>query len=104
MSRKPPHYPDEMAPDPARSYERARPEAESGMGRLDADPVTPVSRPDQMEKAVGNRQASRQINADDVTNASNGPLPDSPTPVFHPPRKPKRLLKKSNRPGSHYRR
>lgn len=55
-------------PDPARSYERAKPEAESGMGRLDNNPATPEQQPDQLEKAVGNTQPPRQINAEDVVN------------------------------------
>lgn len=54
------------APDPARSYERARPEAESGMGRLDNnDDATPTNRRDRVEDAVKNKQRPRQINAGD---------------------------------------
>jgi hypothetical protein len=56
------------APDPARSYERARPEEEAGMGRLDNNVGTPVLRADHIHKAVANRHVSRQINSEDVVN------------------------------------
>ncbi len=55
----------DQVPDPARSYERAKPEAESGMGRMDNNNSTPTNRPDNLEKSVSNRQPPRQINADD---------------------------------------
>lgn len=60
----------ELAPDTARSYERAKPEKEAGMGRLDNNKnATPTACPDQMEKAVGNRQVpEHQLNAQDVVN------------------------------------
>lgn len=55
----------DQAPDPARSYERAKPEAESGMGRLDNNTnATPTKRSDKMEQAVTHRQSSRQINSE----------------------------------------
>jgi hypothetical protein len=57
------------APDPATSYERAKPEKEAGMGRLDNNPGTPTDSPDQIEDAVKHKQALRQINADDVVDA-----------------------------------
>ena len=53
------------APDPARSYERAKPEAESGAGRLDNNKGTPRQDPDRMHHPVTNRQGPRQINAED---------------------------------------
>jgi len=46
----------EQAPDPARSYERAKPEAESGMGRLDNNKATPTDQPEQGKEAVSNRK------------------------------------------------
>ena len=56
----------EDAPDPAHSYERAKPEREAGMGRLDNNASTPTNRPDQSKGAVKNRQdPTRQINAQD---------------------------------------
>lgn len=61
---------DELAPDPATSYERAKPEKEAGMGRLDNNPGTPAKSPDRIEKAVKHKQPLRQINADDVVNAA----------------------------------
>jgi hypothetical protein len=57
------------APDPARSYERAKPSKESGMGRMDNNKATPTSRPDTVDQAVTNKQPPRQINADDVVDA-----------------------------------
>ena len=53
------------APDTARVYERAKPELESGMGRLDNNEATPASQPDQMSDAVPNKQPPRQINAEE---------------------------------------
>src|SRR5690242_15434998 len=59
----------EHAPDPARSYERAKPEAEAGMGRLDSnDNAVPTDRPDQMPGAVKNAQKPRQVNAQELTD------------------------------------
>jgi hypothetical protein len=57
----------EDAPDPARSYERAKPEKESGMGRLDNNKATPARVPDRQEQTVTHRQEPRQINAHDET-------------------------------------
>ena len=57
----------EQAPDPARVYGREKPEAESGMGRLDVDEVRPSDQPDRAEAAVKNKQdPTRQLNAQDV--------------------------------------
>jgi hypothetical protein len=59
----------EDAPDPTRSYGREKPEAESGMGRLDNNIATPTNSPDRAEDAVKNKQdATRQINAQDVVD------------------------------------
>jgi hypothetical protein len=59
-----------QAPDPARSYERAKPEAESGMGRLDNNTdATPQRAPDRTPSAVTNQQdPRRQVNAQDVVD------------------------------------
>lgn len=61
---------EDSAPDPASSYERAKPEKEAGMGRLDNNRATPTRSPDRLEDAVKHKQALRQINADDVVNAA----------------------------------
>ena len=61
-----------QAPDTARVYERAKPEKESGMGRLDNNKFVPAACDDKMEDAVGHKQANRQINADDVVNGRAG--------------------------------
>jgi hypothetical protein len=55
------------APDPADSYERARPGHEAGMGRLDNnDDAVPEDRADVIQNAVHNRQdPTHQINADE---------------------------------------
>ena len=58
-----------VAPDPATTYERAKPEKEAGMGRLDNNPHRPHQTSDKMEEAVSNKQPSRQLNADDVVNS-----------------------------------
>jgi hypothetical protein len=64
------------APDPARVYERAKPEAEAGIGRLDNnDGATPTRRPDQMGDAVTHAQKARQINAHDVVDERAGRVP-----------------------------
>ena len=60
----------EQAPDPATTYERAKPHKEAGMGRLDNNnAATPTRSPDAIGKAVGNQQnPEHQINAHDVVN------------------------------------
>lgn len=55
-----------QAPDPARSYERAKPEAETGMGNLQDEKAATDQSPDRGHEAVGNRQdPTHQINAQD---------------------------------------
>jgi len=61
-----------QAPDTARIYERAKPEKEAGMGRLDNNKFAPASSEDKMEHAVTNKQPNRQINAEDVVNGRAG--------------------------------
>ncbi len=56
----------ELAPDPASSYERAKPEKEAGQGRLDNNTATPAKAPDSIHEAVKNKQELRQINAHEV--------------------------------------
>ena len=74
---------NEQAPDPAHSYERAKPEREAGQGRLDNNVSTPTNRPDREKQAVKNRQSPRQINADDVTNARRSSAPNQPDHSMH---------------------
>lgn len=75
---------DENVQDPARSYERAQPDKEAGMGRLDNNMrATPEDNPDRMEQGVTNAQPPRQINAEDVVNDRASATPGEPG---HPPR------------------
>lgn len=55
-----PNHQEEAAPDPARVYERAKPEKESGMGRLDQPAQTPECKPDRAEDAVRNAHRPRK--------------------------------------------
>jgi hypothetical protein len=64
------------APDPSNSYERAHPENEAGMGRLDNNDSTPTDRPDQVEEAVDNRQESHQLNSEDVVDQRENLSPE----------------------------
>lgn len=81
----PKHNEPERAPDPARSYERAKPEKESGMGRLDNNDATPTDQPSQTEQTVPNRQdPQRQINSEETEDEQakrplgEGDSPDQP--------------------------
>jgi len=59
-----------QAPDPATTYERAKPEKEAGMGRLDNNKGTPTHSPDAMDKACGNKQnPENQLNGEDVVDS-----------------------------------
>ena len=69
---------NESAPDPSRSYERADPKNEAGMGRLENNKATPSQSPDRQEQAVTNKQPPRQSNADDPVNQRGGPAPEQP--------------------------
>lgn len=89
------------APDPARTYERARPEAESLNGRLDREESTPAKCPDRIDDAAANKQALRQLNADDVVNAEGGPIPETDPAAVH--RVTRRELAEQRR-GQHRRR
>lgn len=64
-------------PDPARTYERARPEVESITGRLVHEKTIPSTVRDRIDDAVLNKQPLRQLNADDIVNADGGPPPET---------------------------
>ena len=58
-----------QAPDPASSYERAKPQNEAGLGRMTAPDAIPHDQPDQIERAVTHRQdGSRQLNGQDAVD------------------------------------
>jgi lipoyl-dependent peroxiredoxin len=59
---------EDREPDTARVYERAKPQKEAGLGRLDSPATTPQKRPDQVEAAVTQAHASHQLNADETVN------------------------------------
>jgi hypothetical protein len=70
QARKP-QVPKPPAPDTARVYERARPECEAGMGRLDNnDDATPADHPDRIADGARNKQPLRQINAEEEPKQS----------------------------------
>jgi len=74
------------APDPANSYERANPDREAGMGRLDNNMnATPACCPDKMDQAVKNRQdGTRQLNGRDTVNQRGTEVtPDQPDHSMH---------------------
>ena len=76
----------QQAPDPATSYERAKPEREAGMGRLDNNDAVPTESPDQSNDAVKNRQdPTHQINAqdDDKRSAVQGGRREQPDHSMH---------------------
>ena len=63
---------DAKAPEPSNVYERAHPENESGMGRLDAEKTVPAKRADSMEDSVSHKQeTTRQLNSEDVADQRN---------------------------------
>ena len=77
----------QQAPDPAHSYERSKPERESGQGRLENNMrATPIGHDDKAGNAVTNRSTPREVAAHDITNARkgndpaepSGPAPDQP--------------------------
>ncbi len=72
------------AQDPARTYERAKPEAEAGMGSLEGLPgATPTPRPDKVQDAVPNRHPDRQVNADDLGDDKARPQSEKPEQPDH---------------------
>jgi hypothetical protein len=67
---------DRKAPDPARSYGREEPQAESGQGRLDNNVSTPTNKPDKMPAAAKNKQTPRQVNAHDASSQRSARSPE----------------------------
>src|SRR5438445_724117 len=94
MDDQPIPQPRQKGPDPARCYERSRPEDECGQGRLDNDVATPTDMPDRIDHAVKNRQANRQLNAEDVVTER----PES-TPMSCPPSQPDHSMKEEEPDG-----
>ena len=76
----------DVAPDPANVYERANPDKEAGMGRLDNNVAVPADSPDRIEGAVKHKQPLRQINADDVTDAKEEGMANGSRVRKHVPR------------------
>ncbi len=61
---------NEQAPDTATTYERAKPEKEAGMGRMDNNRATPTQSPDSINHGVTNKQnPEHQLNAQDVVDS-----------------------------------
>jgi len=75
----------EDAPDPARVYERAKPEAESTTGQLHSTHAPTHQKSDQMHKAVGNRTKSRQLNSQDVVSERSEPTQEEQSQQDLPP-------------------
>jgi len=76
----------QQAPDPANSYERAHPENEAGMGRMDNNKAVPENKPDRQGEGVRNKQdGDRQVNGQDTTNHRAGarPAPEQPDHSMH---------------------
>lgn len=66
-----------QAPDPSDSYERAHPENEAGMGRMEGSRPAPSNQPDRQKETAKNRQdPTRQVNAEDVTDQRAAKQPD----------------------------
>src|SRR3954465_7592910 len=73
-----------QAPDPANNYERAHPENEAGMGRLDNNKATPENTPEHDQQSEKNKQHDAgQANEQDVTNQRRGGNPDQPDHSMH---------------------
>lgn len=72
---------NDQSPDPSDSYERAHPEHESGMGRLDNNSdATPRESRDHVHDCVKNaHNPDRQINAQEECNP-DGPVSLDPEP------------------------
>ena len=67
----------EQAPDPSNNYERAHPEREAGMGRLDNNKSSPEQQADATPAAVHNKQdPQRQINAEETVGRAAPQQPD----------------------------
>jgi hypothetical protein len=74
-----------QAQDPANSYERANPNQEAGMGRLDNNKATPQKQADDPQRAAPRQAPDRQINAQETGNArsSNQPGQQQPDHSMH---------------------
>jgi hypothetical protein len=64
----------EDAPDTARVYERAKPEAEAGMGKLHIGKMRPALGRDRSLDGASNQHKSHQINSEDTVNNAGGPV------------------------------
>ena len=72
------------APDPAHSYERAKPERESVAGNLQGEKSPPRTAPDRSDDATSNQQVpERQINADDGVPDYVPPAANQPDHSMH---------------------
>lgn len=60
----------DFEPDPARSYERAKPYKEYGEDRLDCQDCPPSARPDRMIRTVRNAHESHQLNSESAVDAA----------------------------------
>jgi len=70
---------NEQAPDPSNSYERAHPEREGGIGRVDSNKATPEPQADGTPAAVPNKhKPGKQINPQDTDEPEKQPLPNQP--------------------------
>src|SRR4051794_39727710 len=70
-----------QAQDPANSYERANPNQEAGMGRLDNNAATPQQQADDPQRAATNRQSpERHVNAQETGNARSSRQPGQQQP------------------------
>jgi hypothetical protein len=65
---------EDEAPDTARVYERAKPEAEAGMGKLRGIKPRKARSRDKMLDASSNPHQSRQLNSEDGMNRAGGPV------------------------------
>ena len=58
-----------LAPDTARSYDRAEPFMETGHDRMDCPDCPPWRHPDEMIRAVHNAHESHQLNSESQVHA-----------------------------------
>lgn len=60
-------------PDTAETYERAKPDKETGMGQMTGNQFTPTDRDDEADEAVTNQSESRELTADDAVDQRDTP-------------------------------
>ncbi len=65
-------------PDPAESRERADPSKEAGLGQTSETRNTPVDDPDQHAHSRDQAERRREVNADELTDQSEGVDPTNP--------------------------